>query len=263
VRTADENMANEIRLIAVERGLDARTFALIAFGGAGPLHARAVAERLGMTTVIIPPHPGLCSAFGAAIAEARIDRMQTFFTRSEDIDIDAFAATLRRLRDGAVEELKLSVDVEAPVLRSSVDMRYSGQNYEVEVPLAAGEFTGNAWAELVESFTSTHSQLYGFSLPGEPMEIINIRVTAISPEPPQSFSDAGGGEPPPVAQRKVWFEGAPADCAIYNRAGLKQNAVIAGPAVIEEMDSTTLVFPGDELRVGAAGVMTLTLGKST
>ncbi len=262
VRTADENMANAIRLIAVERGLDARTFALIAFGGAGPLHARAVAERLGMVIVIIPPHPGLCSAFGAAIAEARIDRMQTFFTRSEEIDIAAFGATLRKLRESAVEELRMSVDVKAPVLRSSVDMRYSGQNYEVEVPLAAGEFDAAAWAELIESFTATHSQLYGFSLPGEPMELINIRVTAISPEPPQSFADAGGGQPPPEARRTVWFEGKPADCAIYNRAGLKQNAVIEGPAVIEEVDSTTLVFPGDILRVGAAGVMTLTLGTS-
>jgi N-methylhydantoinase A len=215
-----------------------------------------------MTTVIIPPHPGLCSAFGAAIAEARIDRMQTFFTRSEDIDLDAFAATLRKLRESAVEELRMSVDVRDPVLRSSVDMRYSGQNYEVEVPLAAGEFTANAWAALIESFTATHSHLYGFSLPGEPMEIINIRVTAISPEPPQSFADAVGDQPPPMAGRAVWFDGASADCAIYNRAGLKQGAVVAGPAVIEEVDSTTLVFPGDELRVGAAGVMTLTLGKS-
>ena len=99
MRTVDENMANAIRLIAVERGLDTRDFALIAFGGAGPLHARAVAERLGMRTVIVPPHPGLCSAFGAAIAEARVDRVQTLFTHSDNVDIAGLGASaLERLR---------------------------------------------------------------------------------------------------------------------------------------------------------------------
>jgi N-methylhydantoinase A len=114
IRTVDENMANAIRLIAVERGLDIRDFALIAFGGAGPLHARSVAERLGMTSVIVPPHPGLCSAFGAAIAEARVDRVQTLFTQSDSVDVATLAEALKRLRLGAVEELRRSVDVAAP-----------------------------------------------------------------------------------------------------------------------------------------------------
>src|SRR5204863_5827937 len=138
VRTADENMANEIRLIAVERGVDPRDFALVAFGGAGPLHARAVAERLGMPTVLVPPHPGLCSAFGAAIAEARIDRVQTFFTHSDAVDIALPGGGLERLVDGAVAELNRSVEAAAPVVRRSADMRYSGQNYELEVTLPDG-----------------------------------------------------------------------------------------------------------------------------
>src|SRR5204863_5821789 len=102
VRTADENMANEIRLIAVERGLDPRDFALLAFGGAGPLHARAVAERLGMPTVVVPPHPGLCSAFGCAITEARVDRAQTHYARSDVVDPARVAAAAQLLEERAV-----------------------------------------------------------------------------------------------------------------------------------------------------------------
>ena len=147
LRTLDENMANAIRLIAVERGLDPREFALIAFGGAGPLHARAVAERLGITQVIVPPHPGLCSAFGAAIAEARVDRVQTFFTNSTRVDLAALAQALERLRDGALADLRRSVDVPRPEIRSSADMRYAGQNYELEVPLPVGPLDAEVWHE--------------------------------------------------------------------------------------------------------------------
>ena len=113
IRTADENMANAIRLIAVERGLDPRDFALIAFGGAGPLHARAVAERLDMPTVLVPPHPGLCSAFGAAITQARVDRVQHARTLAPTAcDVADLARAERRLRDEAVAELRRNVDAE-------------------------------------------------------------------------------------------------------------------------------------------------------
>jgi N-methylhydantoinase A len=119
VRTADENMANAIRLIAVERGLDPGQFSLIGFGGAGPLHARAVAERLGIATVVIPPEPGLCSAFGCAITEARIDRAQTCYARSDHVDRQELAERERRLRAQALTDLRRSVDVDDPLLRRS------------------------------------------------------------------------------------------------------------------------------------------------
>ena len=140
VRTADENMANAIRLIAVERGLDPRDFALIAFGGAGPLHARAVAERLDMRTVLVPPHPGLCSAFGAAIAQARVDRVQTFYARSDQRCRRgagrARAATLRkRGRRRAAAQRRRGGPGSC---ERSADMRYAGQNYELEVAASRG-----------------------------------------------------------------------------------------------------------------------------
>lgn len=260
LRTVDENMANAIRLIAVERGLDTREFALIAFGGAGPLHARAVAERLGMATVIVPPHPGLCSAFGAAIAEARVDRVQTFFADSTDVDVGAIAKTLERLRAGAVADLRLSIDVADPEIRSSADMRYAGQNYELEVPLPEGDLDAAAWEILMEGFAAAHERQYGFALPGEPVELINLRVTALKPEPARDFTDLSRGGGRAMTHRPVWFEvPMPTPCAIHHRAGLAAKDGLVGPAVIEETDSTTVLHPGDRLRLGKAGLLHLTL----
>ncbi len=263
VRTVDENMANAIRLIAVERGLDAREFALIAFGGAGPLHARAVAERLGMATVIVPPHPGLCSAFGAAIAEARVDRVQTVFADSETADVAALGAALRRLREEALAELRLSVDAPEPAVRSSADMRYAGQNYELEVPLPEDVLDEHAWRALMARFAETHSRQYGFCLPGEPVELINLRVTALRPERRRGFADLSPGAGRTRASRPVWFDPAgAADCHIHPRALLAPGERLAGPAIIEETDSTTVLHPGDRLAVGKAGLLEIELGRA-
>jgi N-methylhydantoinase A len=263
VRTTDENMANAIRLIAVERGLDARDFALIAFGGAGPLHARAVAERLGMRIVVVPTHPGLCSAFGAAIADARVDRAQTFFTHSGQVDLDALSGALQRLKEGTVEELRRSVEVAAPVVRCSADMRYAGQNYELEVPIPDATLDRAGWEALCERFAAAHAHHYGFALPDEPLELINLRVTAHRAETPLSFADVPSATPPAAdTVRPVWFEAdASQGCPIYRRAALASGHILDGPAVIEEVDSTTVVYPGDTFTVGRGGVMTVNLAR--
>jgi N-methylhydantoinase A len=253
-------MANEIRLIAVERGLDPREFALIAFGGAGPLHARAVAERLGMPTVVVPPHPGLCSAFGCAITEARVDRAQTFFARSDISDPARVAAAARQLEERAVADLRRSVPVDEPVLRRSADMRYAGQNYELEIPLPAGDLQ-QGFDELLESFEREHERQYGFRLEGEAIEIINLRVTALRPESPWLLAAPDPADAPaPVELRSVWFDAdGPVDCPIFRRDELAAGSRLVGPAVIEEVDSTTLVFPGDTLEVHPGGSLVLTI----
>jgi N-methylhydantoinase A len=261
VRTADENMANAIRLIAVERGIDPRDFALIAFGGAGPLHARAVAERLEIPAVLIPPHPGLCSALGAAIAQARVDRVQTTYARSDAVDLAAVALAERRLRDAAVDELRRNVEVDEPVLHRSGDLRYAGQNYEVTVELPDGDLDVG-WSGLLERFAAEHERQYGFSLPGEAIELINLRITALRPEPPVPLV-AGPQDEVPERSRPVWFDPRePVECRIVRRAALRPGDEIEGPVVIEEPDSTTLVFPGDRLAVHESGVLVLTIGES-
>ena len=230
VETTDENMANAIRLIAVEQGLDPRELALIAFGGAGPLHARAVAERLGIETVLVPPHPGLCSAFGAAITEARVDRVQTTFLRSETIDVPRLAAVHRRLVDETVAELRRSVDVDAPVVVCTVAMRYAGQNYELEVPVPEATIDEAAWTALVERFAAQHAQQYGFSLDDEPVELVNLRVTALRREPPTASAAHAATEAGSGRTRPVWFDAsAPIECSVVRRESLAPGASVRGP----------------------------------
>jgi N-methylhydantoinase A len=232
-RTADENMANAIRLIAVERGLDPRDFSLMAFGGAGPLHGRAVADRLDMRTVLIPPHPGLCSAFGVGIANARVDRARTFSARSWAVDLVRLADAERELRQLAVDELRASVgDVAASIVRRA-------------------------------ALEAEHERQYGFALEGEPIELINLRATAY-------VEDAiAAPSAPPVADhdvqtRAVWFGEAPIeDCPVLMRESLAAGQTVEGPAVIQEPDSTTLVWPADVLRVLDSGVLELTIGGAT
>ena len=123
---ADEEMANAIRLVGVESGLDPRDFALVAFGGAGPLHARSVASRLGIETLLIPPAPGLCSAFGALIAPPRVDRVQTYYASSASLDEQALFAAVGRVADEAVAALRASVEVERPRVDRFASLRYAG-----------------------------------------------------------------------------------------------------------------------------------------
>ena len=127
-----------------------------------------------------------------------------------------------RLRLGAVEELRRSVDVAAPEIRSSADMRYAGQNYELEVQLPEGEMDAAGWQALMDRFAEAHARQYGFALPGEPVELINLRVTALRPEPARDFIDLSRGGGRAATARPVWFEsGKVADCPIVHRASLQ------------------------------------------
>ena len=137
-----------------------------------------------MRTVLVPPHPGLCSALGAAITEARVDRVQTFYAHSGRVRIDDLSLAERRLRDDTVTALRRNVDADEVHVRRSADLRYAGQNYELEVQLPDGDLDEERWLLLLERFEGEHERQYGFSLPGEAVEMINLRVTALRPEPP-------------------------------------------------------------------------------
>jgi N-methylhydantoinase A len=260
IRTADENMANAVRLIAVDRGLDPREFALVAFGGAGPLHARMVAERLDIKTVLVPPHPGLCSAFGAAIAQARVDRVRSYYARSDRPYPPEMAQVEREVTEDAVAELRRSVEVEEPHVIRSAALRYAGQNYELEVPLPDRDLDGQGWDELLARFQAGHERQYGFALPGEAIELIHLRATALREEKPPRVArfPSGGGAPD---HRSVWLdEGGPIRCAVYRREQIRPGTVLAGPAIIEDADSTTVIFEGDTVQADDSGVLVLTLG---
>jgi N-methylhydantoinase A/oxoprolinase/acetone carboxylase beta subunit len=258
-------MANAIRLLSVERGFDPREFALMAFGGAGPVHARAVAQKLGIPRVVVPLHPGLCSAFGALIADWRVDKVWTAFMRSDALDIDRIVGEFDRLESTARGELATDgFSGYVSVLRS-IDMRYAGQNYEREVPLTGDRVDAEVLTRSLDRFAELHEAFYGFSIEGEMIELVNFRLTAIglADVPEIGTLPAGADEPIAVDTREVYFRpGGFTPCAIYRRDDLSAGNRISGPAIVEEIDSTTLIHPGDLLEVTPSGVMTILIGQN-
>jgi 5-oxoprolinase (ATP-hydrolysing) len=261
VEIANENMANAIRVLTIERGLDPRDFALVAFGGAGPLHAGEVAASLGISEVIIPPHPGLASAFGTLLADRRVDRRWTQLFRSTDADCGAIQAKLDELASTAVSEIRQQGYSGTPVVHRSISMRYSGQNSELDVPVPTEPVTSDVLARICETFHERHEAAFGYRIPGEVIELVHFNISAIGPlSPPQLALRADGTTPAPHATRSVYFKGRGyLPTPIYLQRTLPAGAIVHGPAVIEEEDSTTLVHPGHRVAMRTDGVMVMTL----
>jgi N-methylhydantoinase A len=262
VDTTNENMANQVKLISVDRGLDPRDFVLIPFGGAGPVHASACAHLLGITRLLIPPHPGLSSAFGALAANWRVDRVRTILGRSTHLNVEMIAERLEALTDAALTELRADGFTEEPILLRSIDMRYAGQNYEREVPLPPGPFTTRVAEQMVANFGRAHDEFYGFSLEDEPVEFVNLRVSAIGPTDLRTTVQLPAThEVEPAAWRPVSFRGRGYfETPVYRRAALGTGFTVAGPAIIEEPDATTVVHPGDTLLVRPDSLLDLRVG---
>jgi N-methylhydantoinase A len=252
VEVATENMANAIRLLAADRGLDYRGFRLAAFGGAGPLHASALARRIGLAGVLVPPSPGLASAFGALAADLRADRRLTRLFRS-DLTTDAeLHAALEQVAAETLAELRRDGAV-APTLSLSVSCRYQGQNFEQEVVVALG--TEQIVRSTVDRFHAAHELTYGYRIDDAVVEIVDLNGIAIERRPPlreQAVAEGTLGRP--VDRRPVYFKGDGfVETPIWRRDELPAWAVVHGPAVIEEIDSTTLVLPGEDARVHPTG----------
>ena len=255
ITLANEHMANAIRVLTIERGVDPRELALVAFGGAGPLHGCEVAAALGIREVIVPPHPGLTSAFGALAADTRVDRRWSRYYRSDDADAAAIDATLQRLTVEATEELAGQGFTGSPRLLCSIGMRYAGQNYERDVPVPAGPFTSDTFAVLLDRFHESHRRFYGHHFPDETIEIIHFNVTALGQGARLALPELEpGAAPAPRAVRRVHHPGARIECPIYRRADLRAGTTISGPAVIEEPDSTIFLLPDHRLSVTGQGV---------
>ena len=251
----NEQMADAIRVLTVERGIDPRRFALVAFGGAGPLHGAAVAEALGMQEVIVPPHPGLTSAFGALAADVRVDKRATRFYRSDAADAGEVDATLVRLEREAVAEVHEQGFDGSPQVTRSISMRYAGQNYEQDVPVAPGPITGDSLQGLLASFGKAHRSFYGHHFPGEVVELIHFNVTAIGATDAPALPELDSGPTPaPHERRPVRIGGTEDDCPVYRRDALPAGCQITGPAIVEELDSTTLVSAAHTLSVAANGL---------
>jgi len=263
VDVANENMANAIRVLSIDRGLDPREFTLVAFGGAGPLHASGIAEKMRMQRVIVPLYPGLCSAFGALIADLQVNKIWSKHFRSDAIDAATVDQHFKELVATAVEELRGEGFKGEPEIERSVSMRYWGQNYEHDVLVPEGDVTPDLLRRLLDEFHRVHERFYGYSISGEVIELIRFNVTARGriPKPRlPTLSTNGHRTGTPTTRRPVYFQGQGfVDCPILLRDDLPAGFTTTGPCVIEEVDSTVLVHPGQRLEVNAAGVISIYL----
>jgi N-methylhydantoinase A len=255
---ADENMANALRVLSINRGLDPREFALVAFGGAGPLHATGIARIMQMERVLIPIYPGLCSAFGTLLADLQVNRVVSTNVRSEKVAASTVEQGFGRLVAGALEELRQEGYRGEPHVERSISMRYWGQNYEHDVKLPDGPINDAVLNDAFREFHRLHEEFYGYSISGEVIELIRFNVTAFGPLPKPSLTVTlpAAAAHAPYDERPVYFpQRGFAPTPIYRRDQLAAGARLSGPAVVEAVDSTMLVHPGQELSVEETGLV--------
>ena len=256
VAIVNENMAGALRLVSVQRGHDPRDFALVAYGGAGPLHANALATLMGSFPVIVPPAPGLLCAIGDLVADFRDEFAQTYIRLLSDANGPEVAEILGGLGERATEWLTgEGIAPDGQRIAYSADMRYHRQGYEIPVALDPDEIRNDGLGDLEERFNGLHEQLYGFRMPGTASEIVNLRAVGYGDVPKPDLpvgeigsEDASGAV---VDEHEVVFDGERVATKIYDRSRLEPGATFDGPAIVTEFDSTTVVLPGYRATVDA------------
>jgi N-methylhydantoinase A len=268
VRVANVSMERALRVISVERGHDPRRFALVAFGGAGPLHACELADALSIPRVLVPLHPGVLSAFGMAAAPIVHDETQAFLSIVPERNATAFARKLRsafeRLERRAKGELARQGYEHKLLIERAIDLRYAGQSYELTVAIGAGE-RGCAPSRFLQAFHRAHERRYGHADPSRAVEIVAVRVRAEAPGAHivvgaglQTRAASGSKDPNlPGARRSVWFDGRMRNTNVYERDRLRAGDRLRGPALVLQLDATTAVPPGWGGVVDAHGTMVL------
>lgn len=254
IQLVNWNMVNAIRLVSIDKGHDPREFTLMSFGGAGSAHAAALAEIMGIHEVIAPVYQAAFSALGLTIADMRVDVSQTANMRSDTLVLAEINKELKDLWQRASKTIAQEGYRETPTMLESIEMRYLGQNYGVEVllPKPNQELDEDGLAEIYKLFASQHVGLYGYSLPHELIELVNFNVIAVGQTHKTALPKlAKTGTSNPVGVRQVYFSeaGGFVECPIYWRDDLASGDTLQGPVVVEEDYSLTLVLPGQHLVV--------------
>ena len=246
VKVANANMSDAVRLVSIRRGLDPRDFALIAFGGAGALHGAEVARELGIPTVLVPPNPGVTSALGCLLVDIRHDLSLMYNEAVSEADREELEAKFTELEDEAVQRLRHEgVGADETVLQRQISMRYLGQWRSLAVEIGRGP---GSLDEAVQRFHEQHEQEFAYRRDDAPVEIYQIALEAIGTTPKPAFvaqPRTSGVMPEPKERRRVWFESTGwVDTPVYDRDELPPGSTFPGPAVIDQLDSTTVVPPG-------------------
>jgi len=260
----NDNMANAIRLVTIQEGRDPREFPLLAFGGAGGLHAADIAARCFITTVLVPPYPGLFSALGLLLADVRVDKVRNLLLTSDTVTADLLWQHLEALRAQAEAELREEGYQGTPQYIYALAMRYLGQNYEHEVPVSAEVLRTHRLEDVYEAFHQVHERKYGYRLRNETIEIVHVAVSALGPlAKPQLLAASDAARPQPLAQRPIAFSAgvAPVACPVLpSRASFPVGKELPGPYLVVEEDTTILVRPQDRVRRTEHDVLVISVG---
>jgi N-methylhydantoinase A len=250
---ADSHMAGSIRQVSVERGFDPRDFALVAFGGAGPLHVCALMREADVAHGIVPRYPGATSALGCLVAQFRHDLVQTLNLPLAALDPARVSGVLDAQRARGLALLREEGHEGEPLVLHEADMAYQGQVHTVRVALPARALTRE---EIGRRFDERYREAYGGLLEGYPVLLTNVRTTVVGPRP---APELGAGAPAEAAEaarvrsRQAWFAGKLHECPVYRREAMAAGLQVPGPAIVEQEDTTVLVEPGFEARVDPRG----------
>lgn len=260
VEVVNSNMAQALRIVSIERGHDPQEFSLIAFGGAGPVHAISLAEELQIPEVIVPPAPGAFSALGLVASDLKRDYSRTLYADLGSIDPERVAEVIAGMEQAGREMLRSArVPPERQVLLRQADVRYRRQAYELTVPIADGEMTRAKLDDLAEEFHRRHEQTYGHANRSERVQLVNLRLTALGKLPDLVLAQRADAASAKARSRDVWFADTGfVSTSVHWRDGLTSGTHIFGPAIIEAMDSTTVIPPGWQARVDELGYLRLT-----
>lgn len=246
LRVANVSIDRALRRVSIARGHDPRDFTLVAFGGAGPLHACGVADQLDIPRVLVPPHPGVLCAFGLLLADVVLERSRSVMAPVVTGTATRLRELLREMAAKARADLVAEgVETEATVVQRLVDVRYRGQSYELTIPFEE---------DIAAAFHAAHAATYGHAMADWPVEVVNVRVQAtglvdVPPISPEPLEENGGGEARIGEQVTLMDEGGAATLVLYERERLGPGAALTGPALVFQMDSTTFIAPGWSARV--------------
>jgi N-methylhydantoinase A len=257
IKIVNESMFGALRLVSVEQGYDPRDFALVGFGGAGPLHANALGILTQAWPVIVPPGPGVLCAYGDATTRVQDEAARTYITMASDLTADKLADDLLTLKARASESLiEDGIDEDRLEVTYQADLRYAGQAFQITVEFTEAELREKGVAVLTDQFDGEHEQLFTFKL-GDGHEILMIRAVvgaSVTFKADISISKGSGNvSPAQIHQSRFFYEGDWHEAGIYDRGRLGADDVVAGPAIVSEMDSTTVVLPGHSATVDAVG----------
>ncbi len=258
LRIANDRMAGALRLVSLARGQDPRDFALFAFGGAGPLHASALARELGVPKVLVPARPGITNALGCLAADLRHDYVNTVNLPVPDLDMAAVRGILEaQIAEGEATIAREGVEIDGLTVLHSADMQFQGQSHILTVPLPGAAVTREA---LQRAFEAAYWTRFEVELPEIRAVLVNLNTAVIGRRkgvPLEALADSGAEAVP--GTRRVWFPEGWMETPIHRRGALPPGTTLEGPAIVEQLDSTTVVEPGDHVTVDPLGNLVVTV----